>query len=63
MEFIFLPTLANSPQCEDVTTEADNVLENTENFEVILSSSDTAVITDLSIATISILDDDSEWKN
>ena len=58
MEFIFLPVLGDNPQCGNITTEADDILENTENFQVILSTSDTAVTANPRTAAISILDDD-----
>lgn len=63
MEFVFLPdSVDNQSRCGDITTEADDILENTENFQVILNTSDTAVTVNPRNALISILDDDCKWE-
>lgn len=57
-ELIFLPLLANEPQCDEIRIEVDDILENIESFQVILSPSDIAVTIDPRTATVRILNDD-----
>ena len=54
----FQPSSTSVPQCNEIQIVDDSVLESTENFQVILDTSDIAVEIDSSIATINILDND-----
>jgi hypothetical protein len=58
----FQPSLASEPQCNEIQIEDDSILESTENFQVILDTSDRAVEIDSSTANISILDNDRKIK-
>ena len=49
---------SNQPLCVDVTINDDIVLENTETFQIRVSSSDPDVSLDISTALVSILDND-----
>ena len=54
----FQPSSASEPHCSEIQIIDDNILESTENFQVILNSSDRAVEIDPSTADINILDND-----
>ena len=58
----FQPSSASEPQCSEIQIIDDNILESTENFQVILDSSDRAVEIDPSTADINILDNDRKIK-
>ena len=52
---------SNEPHCEDVAITDDDILEDTESFRIILSTSDPDVILgDPSSASVMIVDNDSE---
>lgn len=61
MQLTFEPSFASVPQCDDILIIPDNILENTENFQVLLSTTDTAVAIDPNRATVSIFDNDSKY--
>ena len=44
-----------------VQIEDDNILENPENFNAVLSSTDPAVVLDPDTATVTITDNDGEY--
>ena len=58
----FQPSSASELQCSEIQIIDDNILESTENFQVILNSSDRAVEIDPSTADINILDNDRKIK-
>ena len=58
----FQPSSTSVPQCRQIQIEDDSILENTENFQVILDTSDRAVEIDSSTATVNILDNDRKPK-
>lgn len=60
VEIRFQPASVSQPQCADIQLVDDNVLENDENFFVILSSLDSAVLTNPSTATVTINNDDGK---
>lgn len=64
MEFIFQPETARlQPHCSNISIRDDNILESDESFSVTLSSSDSAVVTDPSTTTVTIINDDSKFHN
>lgn len=54
----FQPSSSSEPQCREIQIEDDNILESTENFQVILDTSDRAVEIESSTAAANILDND-----
>ena len=60
MELTFQPAPTPQPQCDDIQLENDNIVESDEIFRVILSSTDSAVVTDPNTATVTISNDDSK---
>ena len=57
-ELVFQPISVSQPVCADILVVDDGILENNENFLVILDSSDRAVTIATSISTINIINDD-----
>ena len=57
-EIVFLSGLTNSTQCVDIEIVNDTILESSEFFNVILSSSDPDVVIENNMASIVIVDDD-----
>ena len=58
---MFQPTSSNERQCSDIQISADDILENTESFLVILNTSDRAVLLSPSTATVQINDTDRKY--
>ena len=61
MELTFQPAPTPQPQCDNIQLENDNIVENNEIFQVILTSIDSAVVTDPNNTTVTINNDDSKW--
>ena len=55
---VFNSTVAR--QCINVTTKDDNVLENSEDFQILLSSTDPNVLIGTSTSLVTITDNDCE---
>ena len=55
---MFQPISMSQPVCADILVEDDGVLENNENFLVILSTNDRAVTITSSICNVDIINDD-----
>jgi hypothetical protein len=51
----------SEPVCADVFVDDDGILENDENFLVILSTNDRAVTITTSISNVDILNDDRKY--
>ena len=61
MELTFRPAIATEPRCGDIQITNEDVLEDDESFDVILFSSDNAVVINPSTATVTIRNDDSKF--
>ena len=61
MELIFRP--ADVSQCVNLSIVDDPVLESTEQFSVVLGTSDSGVIFGNSSATVIIFDNDGKYEN
>ena len=61
MELTFRPATATESHCGDIQITNEDVLENDESFDVILGSSDSAVIINPSTTTVTIRNDDSKF--
>ncbi len=61
MELTFQPATATEPRCGDIQIVNEDVLEEDESFNVILGSSDNAVVVDSNTATVTIRNDDSKF--
>ena len=57
-EIVFQSEFTNSTQCVDIEIVDDVIHESSEFFNIILSSSDPDVVTENSMASIVIIDDD-----
>lgn len=55
---MFQPVSVSQPVCVDILVADDGILENNENFLVLLSSSDRAVTITSSISNVNIINDD-----
>ena len=61
MELTFRPATATEPRCGNIQIANEEILENSESFNVILGSSDNSVVVNPDTATITILNDDSKF--
>ena len=61
MELTFRPATSTDPQCGDIQITDEDILEDDESFNVILGSSDSAVMVNPSTATVTIRNDDGKF--
>ena len=61
MELTFRPATATESRCGDIQITNEDILEDDESFDVILGSSDNAVVINPNVATVTIRNDDSKF--